>query len=219
MRTLLIEDNHEIAECMVKSLTAMDIAGDHFDNGRMGIEAAKMAEYDLLVLDLNLPDMDGLTILQQFKLHNPEVPVLIVSARIDIEDRVKGLDLGADDYLIKPFVLEEWEARVRVLLRRGQKSLTPLLSYGTLEFEQTSRMFSLGGDVMELSPRERAVLETLIRKNGAVISKEKIAEHIFTFDDEAAVSSIEIYIHRLRKKLAKSDVSIVTHRGLGYSLG
>lgn len=218
MRALIIEDNHEIADCMSQSLDHMGVASDHFDKGELGIEAAKLVEYDVLILDLNLPDIDGLKVLAYFKKNIPTIPVLIVSARIAIEDRVKGLDLGADDYLIKPFVLDEWEARVRALFRRGSKSSSLILSFKELEFDQASREFMINKNVLELSPRERSVLEILIRKNGNVISKENIADHVFTFDDEAGVSSIEIYVHRLRKKLSPYNVTIKTVRGLGYSL-
>jgi two-component system response regulator TctD len=218
LRALLIEDNDDIADCMKQSLQQMDIAFDRFARGQLGLNASKVATYDLLVLDLNLPDMDGLTVLAKIKKDQPELPVLIVSARISIEDRVKGLDLGADDYLIKPFDLTEWEARVRALFRRGKNERDMRIQFASLEFDQTTREFWLAGQVLELSPRERSVLELLIRKNGGVMSKESIADHVFSFADEAGVSSIEIYIHRLRKKLSDSAVSITTKRGLGYAL-
>ncbi|MBL4629901.1 MAG: response regulator [Paraglaciecola sp.] len=218
MRALLIEDNDDIADCMQQSLLHMDIASDRFAKGQLGLDACKVAAYDLLVLDLNLPDMDGLAVLAKVKKAQPEIPVLIVSARISIEDRVKGLDLGADDYLIKPFDLTEWEARVRALFRRGKNERDMRIQFSSLEFDQTTREFWLSGEVLELSPRERSVLELLIRKNGGVMSKESIADGVFSFADEAGVSSIEIYIHRLRKRLENSAISISTKRGLGYAL-
>ena len=218
MRTLIIEDNIEIAECIQESLLDMGIASDHFTEGVRVKDAFRAAEYDLLILDLNLPDTDGLKILQSFRKWNRETPVLIVSARIRIEDRVRGLDLGADDYLVKPFDLVELEARVRALLRRNLESRSPLISFGSIEFDQSSREFSIAGKPLDLSPRERSVLEILIRKNGSVMSKERIAHHIFNFDDDAGLSSIELYIHRLRKKISDSSVNIITKRGLGYAL-
>lgn len=218
LRALIIEDNDDIADCMQQSLQHMEIAYDRFDQGQLGLNASRVATYDLLILDLNLPDMDGLKILAKIKKEQSDIPVLVVSARISIEDRVKGLDLGADDYLVKPFALTEWEARVRALFRRGKNERNTRIQFASLEFDQGTREFWLAEKILELSPRERSVLELLIRKNGGVMSKESIAEHVFSFDDEAGVSSIEIYIHRVRKKLAHSAISITTKRGLGYAL-
>ena len=218
MRALVIEDSLEIAEVIQASLRHMDIASDCFDKGQLGLEAMRGVEYDMLVLDLNLPDADGLEILRRIRAGGNEIPILIVSARVDVDDRVKGLDLGADDYLIKPFDLEELEARVRALLRRKQESRTPAIEVGQLRFDQTTREFFIGEESLSLSPRERSVLEILVRNKGQVFSKERIAQHIFSFDDDARESSIEIYVHRLRKKLEPSGVSIVTKRGLGYVL-
>ena len=147
-----------------------------------------------------------------------KTPVLIISARVSVSDRVAGLDLGADDYLVKPFALDEFEARVRALLRRESKNKSEVVEFGDLHYNQITREFSLRGAEFDLSPRERAVLETLMQKKGDVISKESIANHIFSFDDLADASAIEIYIHRLRKKLTASNVSIATKRGLGYVL-
>ncbi|MEM7502775.1 MAG: response regulator transcription factor [Pseudomonadota bacterium] len=218
MRALIIEDTEDIAECMQQSLRDMGITSDWFTEGRRANAALDLSEYDLLILDLNLPDADGLDVLKALRAGGDTTPVLIVSARISIEDRVSGLDLGADDYLIKPFDLHEFEARVRALLRRDKESRNPVIRFGDLEFDQTTREFRASGELVDLSPRERAVLETLIRQNGTVISKERIAQHVFSFDDEAGVSSIELYVHRLRKKLGHSHVQIVTKRGLGYLL-
>lgn len=218
MRALIIEDSEDIAECMQQSLHDMGITSDWFVEGRRVAEAFNLTDYDLLILDLNLPDADGLQVLKKLRAGGDTTPVLIVSARISIEDRVSGLDLGADDYLIKPFDLHEFEARVRALLRRDKEARIPLISFGDLKFDQATREFEANGRQMELSPRERAVLETLIRQNGAVISKDRIAQHVFSFNDVASVTSIELYVHRLRKKLVDTDIRIVTKRGLGYAL-
>lgn len=218
MRVLIIEDNNEIAECIQQSLQDMGITSDRFTQGGLGLRALRTVDYDLLILDLNLPDIDGLHLLRALRSTRQNTAVLIVSARISIEDRVGGLDLGADDYLTKPFNLHELEARVRALLRRSSEVRNTSILFGNLEFDQSTREFRVGGNLLELSPRERSVLEVLIRKNGNVTSKEKIADQVFNFDDEAGVSSIEIYVHRLRKKLSHSDVTIITRRNLGYAL-
>ena len=219
MKALIIEDNEEIAECMEASLADLAITADRFAEGRRLFDATRVSEYDLVILDLNLPDHDGLKLLKKLRDAGDRTPVLIVSARINLSDKVSGLDIGADDYLTKPFELEEFEARVRALLRRQQSARTPLLRFRGLAYDQNSREFSVRGAVLDLSPRERSVLEALIRQGGAVINKERIFEHVFNFDDDAGLPAIELYIHRLRKKLERSDVTILTKRGMGYALG
>lgn len=218
MRVLIIEDNADIADCIQHSLSDMGIASDWFARGGLLKEAFRSAEYDLVILDLNLPDIDGLKALKAFRSTDQLTPVLIVSARISIDERVKGLDLGADDYLIKPFDLQELEARVRALLRRQGESRGPNIEFDALSFDQTTREFELDGEELNLTPRERSVLEILIRQGGDVISKARIADHVFNFDDEAGTSSIQLYVHRIRKKLTSSSITIATRRGLGYAL-
>lgn len=218
MRALIIEDNQDIAECIIQSLADLEIASDWFVEGKFVESAFAVADYDILILDLNLPDSDGFEVLKGFRDSGGQTPVLIISARISIADRVSGLDYGADDYLVKPFALDEFEARVRALLRRDFASRAPAMAFGNLAFNQTTREFTIADKLVDLSGRERAILEILIQKKGNVISKGNIAAHIFNFDDNADISSIEIYIHRLRKKIADSGVHIITRRGLGYAL-
>ena len=218
MKALVIEDNNDIAECIVQSLSDMDIVSDRFKEGKYVTSAFAVTQYDILILDLNLPDGDGFEVLKTFRENGGNTPVLIISARISVDDRVSGLNLGADDYLVKPFELDEFEARVRALLRRKFSSSSPIIDYGELSLNQTTREFTVDGKNLVLSGRERSVLEMLIQKQGSAIGKETIASHIFNFNDEADTSAIEIYIHRLRKKLTDSSVSIVTHRGIGYAL-
>jgi len=218
MRALIIEDNNDIAECVRQSLSDMEIASDWFPEGKYVQDVFRTEDYDLLILDLNLPDSDGLKILQKFRKSGKDTPVLIISARTAIDDRVSGLDCGADDYLVKPFDLNELDARIRALLRRQKNTRNPMLKFGTLQFNQSTREFFLGDKHLELSGRERAVLEILIRQQGQVISKDKIAQRVFNFDDDASVSSIELYVCRVRKKLSDLNITIITKRSLGYAL-
>lgn len=218
MRALVIEDTRDIAECIVQSLADMGITSDWFAEGKYVESAFAVAEYDVVVLDLNLPDSDGLQVLKKLRNAGNKTPVLVISARITVADRVSGLDLGADDYLVKPFALEEFEARIRVLLRREFASHSSTCQYGDLLLNLKTREFFINEQPLELSGRERSVLEILIQKQGSPVSKETIATHIFNFDDDVDLSAIEIYIHRLRKKLSGKSVAIVTNRGVGYSL-
>ena len=218
MRILVVEDNSDIAESMVISLRQMEHAVDVVDDGIIAEQLLKNEPYDLAVLDLNLPRKNGLEILRNIRAFGRDVPVLILTARADMPSRVEGLDLGADDYLTKPFHLEELEARVRALLRRHQKNASTIQQFGPLQFDTVSREASLHDDSLNLTKRERGVLEILLNSGGRVVSKEQIAEHLFSFDDEVSPSAIEIYVHRLRKKLNTPEITIRTIRGLGYVL-
>lgn len=218
MRILVIEDHADLASAITRSIKHMGHAVDVLDDGELANDVLKTENYDLLVLDLNLPGMDGLEVLTQFRERGGTSPVLILTARAEIEDRVNGLDLGADDYLTKPFEVTELEARVRALLRRHQSKRNTLIKAGVLVFDTNTRAFIADGYDLSVTPRERGVLEVLIRNNGNVVPKDKIFEHIFGFDDEADLSAIEIYISRLRKKLKKHKVRIRTIRGIGYML-
>ena len=189
-----------------------------FSEGRYLESANAVADFDIIILDINLPDIDGFSVLKNYRDGGGSTPVLIISARIAVTDRVAGLDLGADDYLVKPFALDEFEARVRALLRRESITKSPVIEYGDLVYQQSTREFRMNDDELTLSPREMAALEILMLRAGSVVSKQHIANHIFNFDDSADTSSVEIYMHRVRKKLQNSNVAIVTRRGLGYVL-
>ena len=222
MRVLVVEDNADLAESICTSLRQMEHAVDAIGDGLHASAMLATEPYDLVVLDLNLPGQDGLAVLTELRRRASDVPVLILTARADPEERVRGLDLGADDYLTKPFHLAELDARVRALLRRRQPGSSTVTRLGPLAFDTVSREVELAGEPLALTRRERGLLEILLNARGRVMSKEQIAEHLFSFDDDAAPRAIELYVHRLRKKLAREGASVAvdirTVRGLGYIL-
>jgi len=175
-------------------------------------------QYELVILDMCLPDMDGSEILRRLRHRNVKVPVLILTARDKVEDRVQGLDFGADDYLAKPFDLLELEARIRALLRRGQSASSALLQIGELCLDTVGHRATLGGESLELSARELSVLEILMLRVGRVVSKELLSEQMSELGEEMSINAIEVYVHRLRKKIEAGNVNIRTLRGLGYLL-
>ena len=219
MRLLLVEDNDTLADAISRSLARQDYAVDVLKEGDFADEVLATQSYDLLILDLTLPGMDGLEVLRNLRRRGSGMPVLILTARTEVKERVAGLDSGADDYLTKPFALEELEARVRAMLRRhGNQAKSALIEKGVLSFDTESRSCRVAGRDVDLTPRERSLLEVLLRRCGKVVSKEQIADSIFSFNDEASLSAIEIYVHRLRKKLDHPGITIRTVRGLGYLL-
>jgi len=220
MRLLLVEDHAELAEWVGRALTQSGYAVDVLHRGDHADHALLTQPYDLVILDLNLPDLDGLEVLRRMRERDTTrlVPVIILTAQGSTEDRVRGLNLGADDYLPKPFELSELEARIKALLRRaGQQA--PTVRLGSLVFDLNSRLASVGDQPLALTPRELAVLEVLIARIGKPIAREALFEKVFSFDEEARTEAIEIYVHRLRKKLEGSGVRITTLRGLGYLIG
>lgn len=216
MRLLIAEDDHALAQALHFSLTQSGYAVDRVDNGLAADEALKGDAFNLLILDLGLPKLDGFEVLRRLRKHNTTLPVLILSGRERPEDKVTGLDLGADDYLVKPFALNELQARVRALLRRGTGSAAPTLHYGHLSFDTVGRVASVDGSALQLSLHEAGVLEVLLRKFGRIVSKEQLVEQLYNYDKEVSHNAIEVYVHRLRKKLTHSGVEVRTHYGRGY---
>lgn len=218
MRILVVEDDYILADGLVRALRQSSYAVDWVKDGIEADSALGNPVYDLAVLDLGLPHMNGLEVLRRLRLRDMRLPVLILSARDAVEDRVKGLDLGADDYLSKPFQLSELEARVRALLRRGLGNAQANITIGDLEYDAAGRRVTINGKAADLSARELTVLEILIMRAGKVISKEQLVEHLYDWGEEVSTNAIEVYIHRVRKALEPSKVSIQTVRGLGYLL-
>lgn len=218
MRLLLVEDSHDLALWLAKILRAGSYAVDVAHDGEEADDLLRLASYDLVILDLGLPRLDGLAVLRRLRDRGGLMPVIILTANASLNGRVAGLDEGADDYLVKPFEVAELEARIRAQLRRASGQPSRHLACGDLLLDTGSRLFTLAGRPLGLTPRELSVLEQLIRRQGRTLSKEALAEAVFTFDDTADPSSIEIYVHRLRKKLEGSGVAIETLRGLGYML-
>ncbi|MBN3725253.1 response regulator [Burkholderia sp. Ac-20379] len=218
MRVLLVEDNPSLAQSLSDALSAARYAVDLMTDGEAADHVLRTQDYALVILDLGLPKLDGLEVLRRMRARRNAAPVLILTAHGSVEDRVRGLNLGADDYLAKPFDLTELEARVRALIRRSAGHEQARIACGPLEFDGVDGGFRLAGEPLALTPRERAVLEVLILRNGRAINKESLSEKIFGIDESVNADAIEIYVYRLRKKLEGRGVAIVTLRGLGYLL-
>ncbi|MEP6701889.1 MAG: response regulator [Betaproteobacteria bacterium] len=218
MRLLLIEDDPELADGLQQSLAQSGYAVDIARSAQEGRTACSAARYEMLILDLGLPDADGLALLREFRAQGIVAPVLILTARGELNDRIAGLDAGGDDYLAKPFALGELEARVRALLRRGAESAPTLMHLGHLSYDATARRAVANGIDLELTARELAVLEALLRRPRALTSKEQLFESLYTWDSDANLSAVEVYVSRLRKKLEPAGVAIRMFRGLGYRL-
>jgi two-component system response regulator TctD len=218
MRILLVEDNKTLADWLGRTLRKEHYTVDWIDNGADADFALRSETYSLVILDLALPKLDGKTVLKRLRARNDSTPVMILTADNSMNTRVSELDHGADDYMIKPFDVQELEARVRVLLRRAANVANPLVTCGDLSFNSNTKEFMLAGSPMALTPRERAVLELLILKMGSTVPKQLLAQSLFSMDNDASPDAIEIYVHRLRKKLEKSVACIVTLRGFGYLL-
>ena len=218
MRVLVIEDDPVLTEGLLHVLRQSKYVVTHENNGKRADSLLAVQEFDLVILDMGLPDMDGAEILRRLRHRKKKVPVLILTARDNIQDRVLGLDMGADDYLTKPFDLPEMEARVRSLLRRGHSAGGAQLQVGSLCLDTVGHRATLDGKPLELSARELNVLEILMLRAGRIVSKEQLSEQLSGLGEDVSDNAIEVYMHRLRKNLKSGDVNIRTLRGLGYLL-
>ncbi|MCE1239778.1 MAG: response regulator transcription factor [Azonexaceae bacterium] len=217
MRILIAEDDTIIADGLTRSLRQAGYAVDWAPNGLEAEAALAAVGYDLLILDLGLPKVPGLEVLKRLRARNSQLPVLILTALDGTGDRVKGLDLGADDYMVKPFELAELEARVRALTRRSAGT-APVILCGALSYDQVGRIAQIDGQALDLSAREIGLLEVLLNRMGRLVSKDQLVDHLCGWGEEVSHNAIEVYVHRLRKKLEPGGVRIATVRGLGYCL-
>jgi len=218
MRLLIVEDNHELADWLARALEQAHYTVDAAHDGEEAEHLLAIANYAAVILDLSLPKVDGMTLLRRIRRAGNKTPVIILTANASLDGRVTGLDTGADDYLAKPFELAELEARLRALIRRGHDLANPEIAVGDLVLNSATRQFSLKGEPLQLTPREHSVLEYMILKAGTTVTKAALLESVFGFDAETDPSAIEIYVHRVRKKLEGGTVQIATLRGLGYML-
>lgn len=218
MRILIAEDNVVLAEGLSRSLRAGGNAVDVVESGDKADAALSAQTFDLVILDIELPRLSGLDVLKRLRARNSSVPVLILSAADSVEQRVRGLDLGADDFMPKPFSLTELEARVRALTRRAAGAAQAVLKHGPLTLDQVGHVATLEGQILDLSARELTLLEILLQRAGRLVSKEQLVDRLCSWGEEVSNNAIEVYVHRLRRKIEFGGIRIVTVRGLGYSL-
>jgi two-component system OmpR family response regulator len=219
VRILVVEDDGKIASFVVKGLKQNGYAVDHSPDGERAFALARSVPYDAAVVDLMLPRLNGLKLIEQLRADGVRMPVLILSAKASVDDRVKGLQAGGDDYLTKPFAFSELLARVQALIRRATQTAEPTrLTVGGLTLDLLTREVRRGGELIELQPREFALLEYLMRHPGRVVTKTMILEHIFDFSFDPQTNVVDVLVHRLRSKADPEKTLIHTMRGVGYVL-
>ena len=214
MRLLLVEDDPMIGDAVLRVLRAAHYAADWVKDGEMADAALRGENYDLVLLDLGLPQQSGLDVLRALRGRKSTVPVLVATARDGVQDRIAGLDAGADDYLVKPYDTDELLARIRALLRRSAGRAEPAFEHQGVRLDPATREASLNGQAVTLSAREWAVLEALLARPGVLLSRSQLEEKLFSWKHEVSSNAVEVYIHGVRKKLGNSLIQTV--RGLGY---
>ena len=223
MRVLIIEDEHKIANSIKRGLEMEPYACDVVYDGITGFDMASTEEYDVIVIDIMLPGMDGIQVCQKLREDKNHTPILMLTAKGQVDDKVRGLNAGADDYLVKPFAFEELLARIRALTRRPRKQISTKLSVGDLKLDSLGYKVTRFGSNIELSKKEFALLEYLMRNSGKIVDKEQIISHVWNYDSDILPNTVEVYIGYLRKKIdlafPKSKPLIKTVRGFGYKIG
>lgn len=217
MRILLIEDDPQIGDGLHHGLSKHGFTVDWFQNGKHGKDVLSLAPYDAVVLDLGLPQIDGMSILADWRQHQLDTPVLILTARDALPDRLAGLNSGADDYLCKPFALDEVVARLLALVRRSKGRAIAHLNYGNLSLDTTAKTVTLHGNPLTLTQREYLLLELMLSQPKHILSRAQMEDKLYGWDQEVESNAIEVHIHNLRKKIGKNF--IITKRGLGYQIG
>lgn len=217
MRLLLIEDDKLIGDGLKLGLSKQNFAVDWFQDGKLGFEALFSTEYDAVVLDLSLPKMDGLDILRQWRKENKDIPVLILTARDTLDERILGFNAGADDYLCKPFALMEVIVRLQVLIRRSYKQSSTEVAVGDLVVDASTHSVKLEGEEISLTAKEFNLLQLFVNNKDRVLTRTQIEEKLYSWDDDVSSNALEVYIHNLRKKLGKEWIKTV--HGVGYKLG
>ena len=217
MRLLLVEDDHDLARAVDKSLTEEGYVVDSVSTGEGALFLVEQAEHDVVVLDLGLPDCDGLSVLTKIRKLRPTLPVLILTARDSVADRVGGLDTGADDYLTKPFDIPELVARLRAITRRLSGRVNNALSVDNVVLDLTAHTVSHDGNAVEISGKEYNLLQTLMESSGRLLTRGQLEDALYAWGEEVSSNAAEVYIHGLRKKLGKTFIKTV--RGIGYGVG
>jgi DNA-binding response OmpR family regulator len=221
MRILLIEDDVRLADTLAEALTDQRYIVDVVTDGEAGWNQAKMLDYDLLLLDVMLPELDGISLCHRLRSHNYSMPVLMLTARDTVSDKITGLDAGADDYVVKPVDLQELFARIRALLRRGNASSPPILEWGNLHLNPSTYEVSYGNILLHLTPKEYGLLELLLRNGRRVLSRSVIIEHVWSLESPPEEHAVKVHIRSLRQKLkavGSTEDLIETVHGMGYRL-
>jgi len=218
VRLLIVEDDALLADGLARTLRRSGHTADCVTSAERALLALEHDAFDVVLLDLGLPGSDGFELLARLRRGGNTVPVIVISARDALGDRVRGLDLGADDYLVKPFELEELEARVRALIRRRATPVTPHLTFGRLTLDLVAREARVDGERVELTPREWAIMELFVTQPGVALAKERMVQSLSSWDDALSANAVEVYVSRLRAKFEPAGLRIRTVRGYGYML-